>query len=148
MDMTIAITRRSFLSSLGVFAAASAMSRPMRAIAAVADNAPLPGYWLPHVDAVAGKVRALARETVDGFWFITDLHITANRRQSGKALVALAARTPIGKVLCGGDLPEAFAAKFKAAGGKAVICEHAEYGHHPHGVEPSEANIVLDFFRK
>ena len=111
--MTIAITRRSFLSSLGVFAAASAMSRPMRAIAAVADNAPLPGYWLPHVEAVAGKVRALARKTVDGFWFITDLHITANRRQSGKALVALAARTPIGKVLCGGDLPEAFAAKFK-----------------------------------
>ena len=43
---------------------------------------------------------------------------------------------------------KAFAAKFKAAGGKAVICEHAEYGHHPHGVEPSEANVVLDFFRK
>jgi len=111
--MAIAVTRRSFLSSLGVFAAASAMSRPVRAIAAVADNAPLPGYWLPHVEAVAGKVRALARKTVDGFWFITDLHITANRRQSGKALVALASRTPIGKVLCGGDLPEAFAAKFK-----------------------------------
>ena len=111
--MTSEISRRSFLSSLGVFAAASAMSRPMRAIAAVAENAPLPDYWLPHVDAVAGKVRALARKTVDGFWFITDLHITANRRQSGKALVALAARTPLGKVLCGGDLPEAFAAKFK-----------------------------------
>ena len=115
MNLTTDINRRSFLSSLGVFAAASAMSRPLRAIAALADNAaaPLPDYWLPHVEAVAGKVRALARKTVDGFWFITDLHITANRRQSGKVLVALAARTPLGKVLCGGDLPEAFAAKFK-----------------------------------
>ena len=107
------VSRRSFLSSLGAFAAASAMSRPMRAIAALAEGAPLPDYWLPHLEAVAGKVRALARQTVDGFWFITDLHITANRRQSGKALVALAARAPLGKVLCGGDLPEAFAAKFK-----------------------------------
>ena len=113
MDMTSDITRRSFLSSLGVFAAASAMSRPMRVIAAVADNSPLPDYWLPHIEAVAGKVRALAQKTVDGFWFITDLHITANKRQSGKALVALAAHTPLGKVLCGGDLPEAFAAKFE-----------------------------------
>ena len=115
MNLTADINRRSFLSSLGVFAAASAMSRPLRAIAALADAAaaPLPDYWLPHVEAVAGKVRALARKTVDGFWFITDLHITANRRQSGKVLVALAARTPLGKVLCGGDLPEAFAAKFE-----------------------------------
>ena len=113
MNSTTAITRRSFLSSLGVFAAASAMSRPLRAIAALAEASPLPDYWLPHLDAVAGKVRALAQKTVDGFWFITDLHITANRKQSGKALVALAARAPLGKVLCGGDLPEAFAAKFE-----------------------------------
>ena len=109
----LATSRRSFISSLGVFAAASAMSRPMRAIAAMAEEAPLPDYWLPHLDAVAGKVRAIAQKTVDGFWFITDLHITANRRQSGKALVALAARSPLGKVLCGGDLPEAFAARFE-----------------------------------
>ena len=113
MDMTSDITRRSFLSSLGVFAAVGAMSRQMRAIAAIADNSPLPDYWLPHIEAVAGKVRALAQKTVDGFWFITDLHITANKRQSGKALVALAVRTPLGRVLCGGDLPEAFAAKFE-----------------------------------
>ena len=83
MKSTLNFSRRSFLSSLGVFAAASAMSRPMRAIAALADDAPLPDYWLPHLEAVAGKVRALARQTVDGFWFITDLHLTANRRQSG-----------------------------------------------------------------
>ncbi len=40
----------------------------------------------------------------------------------------------------------AFAAKFKAAGGDAKVLVHAEYGHHPHGVEPGEAKIVLDFF--
>ena len=40
----------------------------------------------------------------------------------------------------------AFAAKFKAAGGDAKVLTHSEYGHHPHGVEPSEAKIVLDFF--
>ena len=86
MYMTTDISRRSFLSSLGVFAAASAMSRPMRLFAAAADDAaaPLPGYWLPYLESVAGKVNAIAQKTVDGFWFITDLHITANRRQSGK----------------------------------------------------------------
>ena len=68
MKSTLNFSRRSFLSSLGVFAAASAMSRPMRAFAALADNAaPLPDYWLPHLEAVAGKVRALARKTADGF---------------------------------------------------------------------------------
>lgn len=109
------ISRRSFVSSLGVFAAASAMSRPFRAFAALADDAaaPLGAYWRTHLDAVAAKVNALAAETVDGFWFITDLHVSANRRQSGKAIAALAGKTKLDKTLCGGDLPEAFAAQFK-----------------------------------
>lgn len=109
------ISRRSFVSSLGVFAAASAMSRPFRAFAALADDAaaPLGAYWRAHLDAVAAKVNALAAETVDGFWFITDLHVSANRRQSGKAIAALAGKAKLDKTLCGGDLPEAFAAQFK-----------------------------------
>ena len=41
---------------------------------------------------------------------------------------------------------KAFLSKFKAAGGDAKVLTHSEYGHHPHGVEPSEAKIVLDFF--
>jgi len=111
-DMRSGLSRRSFLASMGVFAAASAMSAPMRAIASLADTTPLPEYWKLYIDAVAGKVRAIAEKTADGFWFITDLHITANRLRSGKVLTALASRTPLTKVLCGGDLPEAFAAKF------------------------------------
>ena len=110
------IDRRGFLSGLGVFAAAGAMGPAMRAFAAVADEmaAPLGDYWAPHLAAVAEKVRARAAKTVDGFWFITDLHITANRRQSGKALAALTPMTPLRKTFCGGDLPEAFAARFKS----------------------------------
>ena len=33
-----------------------------------------------------------------------------------------------------------------AAGGKATVIAHSEYGHHPHGVEPHEANTVIQFF--
>ena len=40
----------------------------------------------------------------------------------------------------------AFAAKFKAAGGDVKVLTHAEYGHHPHGVEPGEAKTVMQFF--
>lgn len=110
------IGRRTFLSGLGVFAAAGAMGPAMRALAAAADDAarPLGAYWAPHLAAVAEKVRARARTAVDGFWFITDLHISANRRQSGKALAALTPMTPLRKTFCGGDLPEAFAAKFES----------------------------------
>lgn len=118
MKTTSQLSRRSFLSSLGVFAAASAMSRPMRLFAAVADDAalPLPDYWRPHLEAVAGKVNALAQKTADGFWFITDLHITANKRQSGKALAALTQLAPaLRKTFCGGDLPEAFSARFESS---------------------------------
>ncbi|MBR6732849.1 MAG: cellulase family glycosylhydrolase [Kiritimatiellae bacterium] len=39
-----------------------------------------------------------------------------------------------------------FLAKFTAAGGKATVIAHSEYGHHPHGVEPHEANTVIQFF--
>ena len=76
------IGRRTFLSGLGVFAAAGAMGPAMRTLAAMADDAarPLGAYWAPHLAAVAEKVRAHARTAADGFWFITDLHITANRR--------------------------------------------------------------------
>ena len=112
--MQMNLDRRTFLSGLGIFAAAGAMSPAMRAFAAAADEAamPLGDYWTAHLAAVAEKVKAHAATAADGFWFITDLHITANRRQSGKALAALTALTPLKKTFCGGDLPEAFAARF------------------------------------
>lgn len=110
------ISRRSFVSFLGVFAAASAMSRPFRALAAMADDAaaPLGAYWNAHLDEVARKVDALSATTADAFWFITDLHVSANKMQSGKAIARLTRRTKVAKTLCGGDMPEAFASQFKS----------------------------------
>ena len=40
----------------------------------------------------------------------------------------------------------AFAAKFKAADGDAKVLPHVEYGHHPHGIESGEKNVVISFF--
>ncbi len=109
------IERRGFLSGLGVFAVAGALSPAMRALAAAADDAALPlgDYWQPHLAVVSEKVRAIAAKTADGFWFITDPHVVSNRRQSGKALAALTPMTPLKKTICGGDLVEAFASKYE-----------------------------------
>ena len=124
------VQRREFLSELGVFAAAGAMGPVMRAFAAVADDAahPLDAYWAAHLSAVAEKVRVHAKTATDGFWFITDLHVTANCRQSGKALVALTSLTPLRKTFCGGDIPGAFGERFesdKAAVDFAVDAFHS-----------------------
>ncbi len=109
------IERRDFLYGLSVFTVAGALGPAMRALAAAADDAALPlgDYWRPHLAAVSEKVRSIAAKTVDGFWFITDPHVTSNRRQSGKAIAALTSMTPIRKTICGGDLVEAFAAKYR-----------------------------------
>ncbi|MGN0846514.1 MAG: metallophosphoesterase family protein [Kiritimatiellia bacterium] len=141
------IDRRGFLARFGVFAAAGAMGPAMRALAAVADDAaePLGAYWAPHLAAVAEKVRARAARTVDGFWFITDLHISANRRQSGKALAALTGLTPIRKTFCGGDLPEAFAAKFESD--KAGV-DFAVDAYRLHWRDPIEASGQLLYTAK
>ena len=107
--------RREFLGG-ALSLVACLMSRPARAVLSAAAAEPLPAYWWPRLAAAAGKVNALARKTVDGFWFITDLHITANKRQSGKALAALTPLAPsLRKTLCGGDLPEAFSSRFESS---------------------------------
>ena len=68
----------------------------------------LPGYYGDHVARVMARVGRLAERCADGFWFITDLHIPRNRRMSGRILAKLVSETCIDKVLCGGDMPEAF----------------------------------------
>ena len=39
-----------------------------------------------------------------------------------------------------------FAAAFEQAGGDLMIERRAKYGHHPHGVEPSEVQRLVNFF--
>lgn len=67
-----------------------------------------PEYYAAHLRHVAKRVGELAKTCDDGFWFISDLHIKSNHRQSGMLIGELVKRTPIAKTLCGGDLVEAF----------------------------------------
>ena len=95
--------RREFLK--GALAVSAASVADWRLFAAEEG---LPAYYGEHLARVEARVAALAKECVDGFWFITDLHTPANRLKSGPLLARLVKTTPLRKVLSGGDLPEAF----------------------------------------
>ena len=68
----------------------------------------VPPYWAGSLSRAADRIRALSETCADAFFFITDLHIPANRCVSGRLLAALVAETGVRKVVCGGDMPEAF----------------------------------------
>ena len=67
-----------------------------------------PGYWHDALDRAAARIRELSARCDDAFFFLTDLHIPANRRQSGRLLGALVRATGVRKVFCNGDLVEAY----------------------------------------
>ena len=143
------LSRRGFLTGSFAFCACL-MSRPARAVLTAAElaavEAPLPDYYTAHLDDVARRVNALSERTVDGFWFVTDLHITANQRQSGKAIAALTAKAPrIRKTFCGGDLPEAFSSRFKSS--KAGVDYAIDY-YRLFWVEPIELSGQLVYTAK
>ena len=71
----------------------------------------VPPYWREPLAKAADRIRALSGQCDDAFFFITDLHIPANRRVSGRLLAALIADTGVTKVICNGDMPEAFGDK-------------------------------------
>ena len=74
----------------------------------------LPAYYGEHLAKVAARLRKLSATCDDAFFFITDLHVPSNRCISGRILAKLIGETDVKKVLCGGDMPEAF-------GGKASV---------------------------
>ena len=74
----------------------------------------LPEYYGEHLANVAARLKSLSQKCDDGFFFITDVHIPSNRCVSGRILAKLVAKTGVKKVLCGGDMPEAF-------GGRASV---------------------------
>lgn len=41
---------------------------------------------------------------------------------------------------------ERFAPVFEANGGDLKIMKRGRFGHHPHGLEPNEANLIVNFF--
>ena len=103
------LSRRGFLK-LGLAGAAMG-ALDWRAWAAAEG---LPDYYGDYLAKVAARIGALSSVCDDAFFFITDLHFPSNRCVSGRILAKLVAETGVKKVLCGGDIPEAF-------GGKASI---------------------------
>ena len=74
----------------------------------------LPAYYGDHLADVAQRVRERAAKGRDAFWFFTDPHVPSNHKMSGRVLAKLIAETGVRKVVCGGDIPEAF-------GGRASV---------------------------
>ena len=74
----------------------------------------LPAYYGDYLAGVAQRVRERAAKGRDAFWFITDPHVPSNRKMSGRVMAKLIAETGVRKVVCGGDIPEAF-------GGRASV---------------------------
>ena len=71
----------------------------------------IPDYWRESLDRAEARIRDLSTRCDDAFFFITDLHIPANRCVSGRLLAALVAETGVTKVICNGDMPEAYGGK-------------------------------------
>ncbi len=71
----------------------------------------VPSYWRESLDKAAARIRDLSARCDDAFFFLTDLHIPANHRQSGRLLGVLVAETGVTKVFCNGDLVEAYGGK-------------------------------------
>ena len=98
-----ALSRRSFLK----FGAAGAVMTAADWSLWAADEG-LPAYYGGHLAKVAARLRTLSAKCDDAFFFITDLHTPSNHCVSGRILAKLVAETGVKKVLCGGDLTEAF----------------------------------------
>lgn len=101
-------TLRAFLRT-GTCALAGAAAWPRCARAAA--PAGLPAYWQDHLPGVAAKINARKAASSDAFFFLTDLHLHANRLWSGRILADLIARTGCRNVYSGGDLPVAYGDK-------------------------------------
>ncbi|HRR33086.1 MAG TPA: metallophosphoesterase [Kiritimatiellia bacterium] len=99
------ISRRAFMESVAV----TALGIAARGLAAAKGGCP--EYYAAYLASVASRIREKARSCEEGFYFITDLHISSNAKQSGHVLAELAGLAPIRKVLCGGDLVVAFSPK-------------------------------------
>ena len=68
----------------------------------------VPGHWRESLDRAESRIRDLSARCDDAFFFLTDLHVPANHRRSGRLLGALVADTGVTKVFCNGDLVEAY----------------------------------------
>lgn len=68
----------------------------------------LPEYYADYLADLRKRIERSGRTAADAFWFVTDLHVPSNRRQSGPLLAHLVRTMPVTRVVSGGDLCEAF----------------------------------------
>lgn len=91
------------LTSLGVFG--------RRLFAAEVPE--VPAYYDAYLGEIVAKVNRNRMEgrCDEGFVFLTDLHVRSNFRRSGSLIARIVRETGMKRVLCGGDLTEAFGAE-------------------------------------
>jgi len=98
------VNRRDFLASMAALSVVG-----WRRIAVAAGY---PAYWGDSLARAVARTRELSKTCSDGFWFVTDLHVKHNACQSGGLLSELVRASSLNKVICGGDIPVAFADDF------------------------------------
>ena len=121
-------SRRGFLSG-GACAAVCATVRLFAARAADALPA-LPECYADYLPQIAARINALKSRTADGFFFLTDLHIPANRKRSGQLIADLIGRTRLRNVYCGGDFPQAYSTDLQASV-DAAMSDYLTYWANP-----------------
>ena len=105
------MNRREFLRGFGAF---SASLGGLRAFAVEVPAVPV--YYDSYLANIIAKVNRnrMERGCDEGFLFFTDPHVKSNFRQSGRLIARLVRETGIERVLCGGDLTEAFGEEYPA----------------------------------
>lgn len=102
-SMRNGVTRREFVGMCGASVAMAATGT-----IAGGAKAELPAYYDAYLKPRIDRISALAVKCVDGFTFLTDIHVPANCCRSGLLCSRIVEATGLKKVLFGGDLPEAF----------------------------------------
>lgn len=97
----IHVSRRRFIKSAVTVAAIAGWR-------AWANDNGLPEYYGDYLAEVERRVRSFMESCASGFFFITDPHVKSNHCKSGYIIAELVRRTGIRRVLCGGDIVEAF----------------------------------------
>jgi len=106
--MSVVLSRSDFAKGFSAFAVAFARLDIFAKTVQLSRE--IPAYYNTYLaDIIARVNRHRMEDGCDaGFWFLTDLHVSANHKKSGLLLTRLVAETGIRRVVCGGDLPMAF----------------------------------------